>query len=165
MKHKIKEFTKDIIYSVALIGARLYWRIAKPITYGARVLLVYKDQVLLVQSRRSNYWNFPGGGIKKAEEPSQGALRELLEETGIRIEHFDYLLGEYHSKAEGKRDTVFIIVAHVDSKTIPLLEIEIQKAEWFSFDNLPKKITKPTLWRIHEYMAEKRGIKGIWTEQ
>jgi 8-oxo-dGTP pyrophosphatase MutT (NUDIX family) len=165
MKHTIKEFSKNIIYSVALGVARSYWRIIKPVTYGARVLLVCGDHVLLVQSRKSHYWNFPGGGIKKKENPSEGALRELFEETGIKIKSSDYLLGEYCSKAEGRRDTVFIVVAHIDNKIIPRLEIEIQKAEWFSFSNLPEKITQPTLWRIHEYVAEKKDIKGIWTKE
>lgn len=154
-----------MVYATALFWVRIYWRIAKPVTYGARVLLVHNNQVLLVQPRKSNYWNFPGGGIKKTEDPGTGALRELFEETGIVVNHIDYRLGEYCSKAEGKRDTVFIVVATTNDSIIPKLEIEIQRAEWFPFDQLPKNITKPTLWRIDEYRTGKRNISGVWTKQ
>lgn len=164
MKQKITEILKNTLYGVTLSFVRMYWRIIKPVTYGARVLVVHDNQVLLVQPRRSNYWNFPGGGIKKTEDPAQGALRELYEETGIVIDLVDYQLGEYCSKAEGKRDTVFIFVASAKSKIIPKLELEIQKAEWFSFDRLPETITKPTQWRIDEYLVGKRNVSGFWTQ-
>jgi hypothetical protein len=55
MKRKISEHVKNIIYSTALIGARMYWRVVKPRTYGASVLLVFDDKVLLVQPRSSHY--------------------------------------------------------------------------------------------------------------
>lgn len=153
------------MYSTALMGVRMYWRIIKPVTYGARVLVVHDKELLLVQPRKSNYWNFPGGGIKKTEDPAQGALRELREETGIIINEVDYQLGEYCSKAEGKRDTVVIFVATAPNKVIPKLEIEIQQAAWFPFDQLPETLTKPTRWRINEYLQGLRGLKGVWTHQ
>jgi 8-oxo-dGTP pyrophosphatase MutT (NUDIX family) len=164
MKYQISEYLKNSVYGIVLKCARIYWRIVKPITFGARVLLVHNDHVLLVQPRKSNYWNFPGGGIKKNEDPARGALRELREETGIIVNAVDYQLGEYCSKAEGKRDTVFIFVATAPNKTIPKLEIEIQKAQWFSISALPETITKPTRWRIEEYLAGKRDVTGFWTQ-
>ncbi len=162
MKNNIIETIKNIVYSTALVTVRMYWRIVKPVTFGARVLVVHDQQVLLVQPRKSNYWNFPGGGIKKTENPAQGALRELHEETGIIINAVDYQLGEYCSKAEGKRDTVFIFVATALNKTIPKLEIEIQKAEWFSLGELPETVTKPTRRRINEYLKGMKGIEDSW---
>jgi len=49
-----------------------------------RVLLVVDDKVLVVQGWFGNgKWGLPGGGLHRGEDPLQGALRELKEETGI----------------------------------------------------------------------------------
>jgi 8-oxo-dGTP pyrophosphatase MutT (NUDIX family) len=37
-----------------------------------------------------NYWDFPKGGVLKGEEPLQGALRELKEETTLEDVSFDW---------------------------------------------------------------------------
>ncbi len=48
-----------------------------------------KDKWLLGLARktnddRENHWCFPGGGIKRGEDTSHAAVREVREETGIR---------------------------------------------------------------------------------
>ncbi len=43
-------------------------------------------EVLMVQHRRrddTTYWQLPGGGLHSDERAEAGALRELLEETGL----------------------------------------------------------------------------------
>jgi 8-oxo-dGTP pyrophosphatase MutT (NUDIX family) len=59
---------------------------------AARVLLVdAQDRVLLFQGRdpedisRGQWWFTPGGGLDHGESPAQGAVRELLEETGLVV--------------------------------------------------------------------------------
>lgn len=165
MKRKMIEKIKDVLYSCALGCARIYWRVVRPTTFGARVILISNNKVLLVQPRRARYWNLPGGGIKKNETPEQGALRELYEETGIHINKTDYILGTYYSQREGKRDTVTIVVVHTDSTHVPKLEIEIQQAVWFPWDQLPETVTRPTRWRIEEYLHNLKDIKGDWLIQ
>lgn len=165
----MKEKLKDAVYITAVSIAKLYWKTIKPRTYGARVLLVNNntgsESVLLVRPRRANYWNLPGGGISRSEDPAAGALRELYEETGIRDVHLQGELGVYQSNIEGKRDTIHIIVAKTDDATIPKLEIEIAEAKWFPLSALPENITKPTRYRIEEYSAGYTNIRGLWTRQ
>ncbi len=50
--------------------------------YG-RVLLLsgYNER-----SDPSRFWTTPGGGLEHGEEPRVGALRELYEETGLRVD-------------------------------------------------------------------------------
>ena len=162
MIQSMNEKIKNILYGFALVGARIYWRVFRPKTYGARVILMCGEKILLVQPRRSQYWNFPGGGVKKNEQSEQGALRELYEETGIRIQNKDYILGTYLAQAEGKRDTVTIIVARAETELIPKLEIEIQNAQWFLVKELPETTTKSTLRRINEYLQGMKNIEGSW---
>ncbi len=60
---------------------------------AARVLLLAADsRVLLLNVRdpseptRRSWWELPGGAIEEAEDAAQAACRELLEETGIRLD-------------------------------------------------------------------------------
>ena len=48
-----------------------------------------RTEVLLSKRRDIPVWVFPGGGLDPHETPEQGALREVLEETGyeVRITH------------------------------------------------------------------------------
>lgn len=62
----------------------------QPVRRVAGVLLVDEAGHILMQHRDAyapvapNEWGMPGGGIEPGEEPEQAALRELLEETGLR---------------------------------------------------------------------------------
>ena len=152
---------KDMAYALALTVARAYWRIFKPRTFGARLLLVHGNKILLVRPRGTDYWNFPGGGIRRGENPAEGAVRELKEETGIRNPGIEYCLGSYTSTKEGKRDTVYIYVASASSVEIPRLEIELQDAKWFEAGGLPEKTTRPTRLRIDEYAKGLKNLSGI----
>lgn len=52
-----------------------------------RILVTNKDKVLLVRSWLGDgRWHLPGGGLKKNEDPKAGALRELFEETGLKLD-------------------------------------------------------------------------------
>lgn len=59
---------------------------------AARVILVDRaDRTLLLRGGdparpELHYWFTPGGGLNDGEIPAEGAARELLEETGLRVE-------------------------------------------------------------------------------
>jgi 8-oxo-dGTP pyrophosphatase MutT (NUDIX family) len=56
------------------------------------ILLVDAAGSILLQHRDAhapvapNQWSMPGGGIEPGETPEEAAHRELLEETGLRVE-------------------------------------------------------------------------------
>lgn len=66
--------------------------------------VVYKNgQVLLVKRAASDsfapeHWEFPGGGLE--ENPIDGLVRELTEETGLRIRKILAYLGSFDSISE-----------------------------------------------------------------
>jgi 8-oxo-dGTP diphosphatase len=43
-----------------------------------------KTEVLLIKRRDIPVWVLPGGGLDKRETPEEGAMREVLEETGFK---------------------------------------------------------------------------------
>ena len=50
--------------------------------------------VLLIKNRDTNLWVAPGGAIEPCETPSDAAVREMWEETGLIVE-LDEILGIY----------------------------------------------------------------------
>ena len=62
-----------------------------------------KGNVILVQSR-GNLWGFPKGSLEEGESPITGAIREVSEETGIKLSPCQ--LGE---KIRVNRSTYFLV--------------------------------------------------------
>lgn len=49
-------------------------------------ILILDDKVLLIQRRDIPVWVLPGGGIDPGEAPEEAAIREMEEETGLKVE-------------------------------------------------------------------------------
>lgn len=52
------------------------------------VVIIENKKVALIKRNKNNsvYYVFPGGGIKNEETPEEGAIREALEELGVKVE-------------------------------------------------------------------------------
>lgn len=62
-------------------------------TVAAGVLLFdEQDRVLLVDPTYKPGWEFPGGVVEPGEAPARAGVREVEEETGIRLDHVPRLL-------------------------------------------------------------------------
>ena len=103
-------------------------------------VIVYRDdgKILLVRGRFSRQeWALPGGGVKHNESYEQAAVREVLEEIGLKIHNLRYL-GKANSHESYAKFSVRVFVAHASDYDIKC-NFEIMEARWFNRDYLPKE--------------------------
>lgn len=110
------------------------------VTVGT-IVLNEKNEVLLVK-RVSDIWNgnkyaFPGGFLNRDEDTEEGALRELLEETGLEGKiRFLFRINDTKRRKEDRENVDFIYVAEIIGGNIKTSE-ETSGIVWFSEENLP----------------------------
>jgi ADP-ribose pyrophosphatase YjhB (NUDIX family) len=45
----------------------------------------YNDKLVIVYAEKKGYWTPPGGGVESGETPEQATIREILEETNMKV--------------------------------------------------------------------------------
>ncbi|MAN62371.1 MAG: DNA mismatch repair protein MutT [Parvibaculum sp.] len=140
------------LYPFAHFCLRIYWRFSRPLTAGARVVVIdEKDRVLLVRHTYMSGWYLPGGGVDRGETMRRAAERELWEEVGVTPKGDLHFFGLYANFAEFKSDHVSLFVLRsFDIEVQP--NREIAEFGFFARDALPIETSKATRVRIHEVM-------------
>ena len=101
-----------------------------------------EPKVLLIQRGNDPFkgcWAFPGGFINMDETIEQCAVRELEEETGLKVSNIQQI-GAY-SKVDrdprGRTVTVAYLALIDNAEKVKGLD-DAAKAQWFSLSQLPK---------------------------
>ena len=103
-------------------------------------VIVYRDDgdILLVKNRFSRQeWALPGGGVKHNESYEQAAVREALEEIGLKIHDLRYL-GKANSHESYAKFSVRVFAAHASDYDIKC-NFEIMEARWLNMNYLPEE--------------------------
>ena len=103
-------------------------------------VIVYRDDgdILLVKNRFSRQkWALPGGGVNRNESYERAAVREVLEEIGLKIHNLRYL-GKANSHESYAKFSVRVFAAHASNCDIKC-NFEIMEARWFNMNYLPEE--------------------------
>jgi ADP-ribose pyrophosphatase YjhB (NUDIX family) len=138
-------------------GHRWLKRATKPITLGARALVLDGDAVLLVRHTYQKGWYLPGGTVERGETLRTAAIRELAEEAGIEARAVE-LFGMYYSEIEGRSDHVALFVVRSFARRARAgasasLDGEIAEARFFPLSELPAEASPATRRRLAELAA------------
>jgi 8-oxo-dGTP diphosphatase len=118
---------------------RRIWHFAKsalgvifrhPVT-GTSVIARLPDGRIVMTKRRDNgLWGLPGGMVDWGEELTTVAVRELFEETGLRVTQIRRLVGVYSSFDRDPRIHSICVVVEVDAdgemRVDPVETIDVQ---------------------------------------
>ena len=105
-----------------------------------------EERILLCHRRDINAWNLPGGSVESGELPTEAAIRETLEETGLEIE-IERLAGVY-GKAN-KDEFVFSFVGRVVRGNIKSTD-EADECVYFSLDEFPENTSPKQVERVED---------------
>ena len=100
----------------------------------ATALVMNRGKYLLVRDKGENHYSLPGGGIARGEPPVAAAVREVYEETGLKVLSADYLF-----EHPGKVNNHDVVRVEID----PEAKMRLQRSElddykwWNGRDNLP----------------------------
>lgn len=121
---------------------------AKTLPHSVVVLFNKNHQILLEERADDGYFDFPGGGLEKDEDPIDGAKRELFEETGLiadelrlfkiytgKITHYVYFNGD---EIYGI-DHIYICKKYHGNLSPQLSEVKA--LNFYDFNKLPDKMS------------------------
>lgn len=133
----------------------VYLRVGK----RTRVFIKCGDELLVVRGwLGSDAWIFPGGGLHRNEEPAAGAVREVLEETGIKLNPQDltFLFEKQVVTQQGMRfDCVAYAIELPAKPPVTVQKYELIAADWRPISELlaqpdAAKLLAPALERWDE---------------
>lgn len=132
------------------------------LTLGARAAIIVDGKVLLVRHGYVSGWQMPGGGVDPGETAEDAARREVLEETGYRVDGPMGLFGLYHATAFTNRDHVALYLGGAAHQVRPFKpNREIVEIGWFALDDLPQPMAPGTARRLEE-IGEGRTPSPTW---
>jgi ADP-ribose pyrophosphatase YjhB (NUDIX family) len=106
------------------------------------IRILVGEDILLLKRAPSCYvqgWCLPGGKLEPKEKSKEGVLRELLEETGIRLVSAKYI-GVYSSESTIKPHVVCVYEAKMNEKPSVILSHEHSAYMWIPKSTIANRI-------------------------
>lgn len=119
----------------------------KPVPRVGVAVIVKKGKTVLLGKRKGSHgagcWSFPGGHLEFKETVEECAIRELLEETGLKAHSCHSGPWTNDVMEEKHYVTLFMIVDAFDGQPQLMEPTKCEGWEWFSWDHLPTPLFYP----------------------
>jgi len=123
------------------------------VTAGA---IIFNEQghVLLLKHlfRAGSGWGLPGGFLQAGEQPLEALRRELQEEIHLEIENIEIFWTRSFARPQ-QVEILFLGEAGGHPKS---QSIEVERASWFSIDDLPSGLPKDQKSLVERAVAKRR---------
>ena len=104
--------------------------------YRAAAIIVENGCVLLATNDKVDYFYSVGGGVKMGEKAEDAVVREVFEETGLKICIVPGFVKKSEYTIQGKIEkSVSIFLAETDETDYKLQEEEIEECGWFAYSD------------------------------
>jgi 8-oxo-dGTP diphosphatase len=141
-------------YRSAYCGARIWWLIRRPQTFGAVVALWSGGRILLVQASYRRCYALPGGFMKRGESAREAASRELAEELQLVIPPDALTLGWHGSRRfESREDTVTLWEIVLDAP--PPVRVDGRELVWAGWKTPAEARALRLIPYLHDYLASR----------
>jgi len=100
-------------------------------------------------------WTMPGGKLHFHEGPKEAAIREVLEETGIKVKELNLISVSNEIVPDKHFITLGFFCSNFEGEAKAMEPDEIVKWQWFDLNNLPLNIFPPSLKVVKNYLANK----------
>lgn len=104
-------------------------------TAGAVAIIEHEGRVLALRQLHRTGWSLPGGLIEKGEQAADAVVREVYEETGLRIDP-GQVVATFFVPEFRHVDVIFRVVC--DERPQVKVASEALKSGWFALDELPE---------------------------
>lgn len=116
-----------------------------------------ENRVLLTRREDFEVWCLPGGAVDEGESLAEAAMREVREETGLKV-RLSRLVGLYSRPNLGGYHTLALFAAEAVDGPLRPDPREVLEAAWFASAELPDDLLWGQRERIEDAVSGRTGI-------